>query len=323
MSQSLGIEFSFDLVIAASNQLEFLTEINSVRDIFVGELIEKAIFRYEKLWLPFLASFSDTPNLSPPLDVAWIWHCHLLAPQSYGKDVELITGMFLDHESISKEELEKRQHYTEQLWKSNIKSSFDYLSETSVNSQDFAKFKSKIAYDLKLASARQFEFFYNVSMPHFRNTSYLKLAVERYAKFLRMKQTYPDLLVVPCYAIDLIWHTHQLNPRWYNFDTTAVLGKLFPHDDTINDRTAGGTLDVAGRLTKEKWRLMYHEDFFMPGAMYRGPMPLSQDYSMNSSVEFSLVESWLTQYEIKEAKLTGENNVRETNASFSIFILGK
>ncbi len=284
----MGIELSFDLVKAALNQQEFLTEINSVRHLFVGELIDKAIFRYEKLWLPFLASFSEMANLSPPLDVAWIWHCHLLAPQSYGKDVELITGKFLDHESISKEDLEKRQHTTEQLWKSNIKSSFDYLSETSVNRQDFAKFKSKITYDLKLASARQFEFFYNVSMPHFRNPSYLKLAVERYAKFLRMKQTYPDLLVVPCYAIDLIWHTHQLNPRWYNFDTTAVLGKLFPHDDTINDRTAGGTLDVAGRLTKEKWRLMYNEDFFMPCIEAIGPCIEGRCLSLMTTVSIVL-----------------------------------
>ena len=176
---------------------------------------------------------------------------------------------------------------------------------------------------MKLASTRQFEFFYNVSMPHFRNEIFLRLAVERYAKFLRMKQIYPQLLVVPCYAIDLIWHTHQLNPRWYKLDTTAILGRLFPHDDTINDRTAGGTLDVAGRLTKEKWSEMYHEEFFMPGAMYRGPMPLAKDYSMNSSIDSSLIHSWLIEYEIKEATLTGENNVRETNASFSIFILGK
>ncbi len=315
------IEFSFDLVKAAIDHLEFLSEINSQKEIFDGDIIDKAIFRYEKLWLPFLALNSNASSLAPPLDVAWIWHCHLLAPQSYSKDLEEIIGVFLEHQLFSKEQREeKRKLYTQQLWNLHTNASFDFLNEKSVNKRDFINFRSKISYDLKLASKRQFEFFYNVSLPHFRNPIYLKLALERYKKFLRMKQAYPELLVVPCYAIDLIWHTHQLNPRLYRLDTTTILGKLFPHDDTINDRKPGGILDVAGQLTKEKWKEMYQEEFFMPGAMYRGPMPHMKDYSMNKSIDYGLISSWFIEYVFRKAKLTGDYDVKETNASFSIFL---
>ena len=84
---------------------------------------------------------------------------------------------------------------------------------------DFKNFKSKINYDLKKASARQFEFFYNVSLPHFKHQAYLKIALDRYKKFLYLKKLNPSTLVVPCYTIDLMWHTHQLYPQFYSNDT--------------------------------------------------------------------------------------------------------
>ena len=193
--------------------------------------------------------------------------------------------------------------------------------ENSVDQFEFSRFQSKISYDLRNASSRQFQFFYNVSLPHFRNSDYLKLAVDRYKKFLYMKQNNPTVLVVPCYSIDLMWHTHQLNPQLYTKDTITILGKIFPHDDSINDRTPGGLLDISGRATKDIWRGMFNEEFFMPGGMYRGEAPTSDLYSSNKHINYNFISSWLGEYELKEVSLKG-NHARESDCTFSIFVHG-
>ena len=49
-------------------------------------------FRYEKYWIPFIAANSPEPrfdtNFSPPFDVLWVWHVHMLAPQHYATDLQ-------------------------------------------------------------------------------------------------------------------------------------------------------------------------------------------------------------------------------------------
>ena len=61
----------------------------------------------------------------------------------------------------------------------------------------------------------------------------------RYAMYLHLKSKHPDTFLVPCYDFDLVWHAHQLDPVTYAADTKAVLGKLMPHDDSVNDRSEG------------------------------------------------------------------------------------
>jgi hypothetical protein len=51
-------------------------------------VLRAAIRRYERLWLPLLAANgrrdgADGAGLAAPLDVAWVWWCHSLAPLRY------------------------------------------------------------------------------------------------------------------------------------------------------------------------------------------------------------------------------------------------
>lgn len=232
------IRISFDLVPAAINQLQFLEDIQALPQLQETNFLEKAIYRYEKLWIPLLlgSSASVQANLYPPIDVAWIWHCHLLCPTKYCHDMEKIYGKIPDYESISRDNRIQKQFLTEGVWEQNTNTSYNFLSMDSVNNNEFTQFTSQISYNLLNASARQADFYYNVSTPHFRNERFLKLAHDRYQKFLYLKQQNPDCIVVPCYAIDLMWHSHQLNPKYYKIDTVAILGKVFAHDDSINDR---------------------------------------------------------------------------------------
>ena len=57
--------------------------------------------------------------------------------------------------------------------------------------------------------------------------------------YLHLKSKHPDTFLVPCYDFDLVWHAHQLDPETYAADTKAILGKLMPHDDSVNDRSEG------------------------------------------------------------------------------------
>ena len=36
------------------------------------------------------ASAKDRATLVPPLDVAWVWHCHMLCPEKYVFDMDRI-----------------------------------------------------------------------------------------------------------------------------------------------------------------------------------------------------------------------------------------
>ena len=52
-------------------------------------MLAAAIRRYERLWLPLLAAHGagggDGADVAAPLDVAWVWWCHSLAPLPYRK----------------------------------------------------------------------------------------------------------------------------------------------------------------------------------------------------------------------------------------------
>lgn len=49
---------------------------------FDRNLLTASVTRYENLWLPLVV---QNPNivLVPPIDIAWVWHLHRLAPLRY------------------------------------------------------------------------------------------------------------------------------------------------------------------------------------------------------------------------------------------------
>ena len=52
-------------------------------------MLREALRRYETVFLPLLASWGDAAApLVPPLDCAWLWHCHKLDPVAYARDCQ-------------------------------------------------------------------------------------------------------------------------------------------------------------------------------------------------------------------------------------------
>ena len=47
-------------------------------------------------WLPLLAQHPSV-DLAAPLDVAWVWHVHMLSPLSYERDCNEIASVLVNH----------------------------------------------------------------------------------------------------------------------------------------------------------------------------------------------------------------------------------
>ena len=221
-------------------------------------------YRYETLWLP-LAAEHKALSLTAPLDIAWVWHCHLLAPVAYVKDCLRVCNSEIDHSLTPI--LDRTE--TQKLWTKKYPDvNFDInLVENGITPPSY---ESRIEYDLEAAAGRQRLFYYQVSLPHYKDTKFIENAIKRYKQFLTLKRLHPDSFIVPCYDVDLIWHSHQLHPAAYKKDTETLLGKLFNHDDFVNDRSEGSKLAVSDKETRELWRETFGTHFSEFGAMYRG-----------------------------------------------------
>lgn len=57
----------------------FLQQVDAQADVLYNpEVLTLAVARYELLWLPLADQWRSA--LVAPLDIAFIWHCHLLSP---------------------------------------------------------------------------------------------------------------------------------------------------------------------------------------------------------------------------------------------------
>lgn len=74
---------------ACKREINFLRMIDRKAPLlYEKKIVENAIRRYETYWLPMQAAKPDVNNI-PPLDVHWIWHCHMLSPTDYEKVILL------------------------------------------------------------------------------------------------------------------------------------------------------------------------------------------------------------------------------------------
>ena len=133
------------------------------------------IFRYELFWLPLLAQLAQhsSVDLAAPLDIAWVWHVHLLSPLSYERDCNEVVSVLVDHRILVGKAREKGLKKARALWKQKYpKEPFEVDLNAPVTCvQDF---ESRIQYDIKSACQRQRVFYYQVSLPHYANKTFLR-----------------------------------------------------------------------------------------------------------------------------------------------------
>ena len=293
---SAQIRIGADLITSSQQHLEFLKTVHSHPSLYGGLVLQRAIRRYVQFWLPLAAEYNEE-TLAAPLDIEWVWHCHMLSPTLYHTDLMKICGTIIRHKVSDKRNYEQALAFSETYWKRKypeqpFQVSFDTLVDiTESGSQEGEVSRSLgLQYDLEAAAGRQKAFYYQVSLPHYEDEKFLLGALKRYKKFLYLKQLTPNTFLVPCYDIDLMWHTHMNFPRIYKEDTTALLGKTLNHDDSVNDRTPGSKLDRTTMNTRVLWKRTYNEKFSNFGAMYRGESqsPEANLYQIADCEKFAL-----------------------------------
>ena len=239
-------------------------------------------YRYELFWLPLAAQSSVTEDIAAPLDIAWVWHVHMLSPISYEKDCKEVVSTLVDHKILVGKKRTRGLERARILWK-KLYPSEPFEVDLTTYVRHVLDFESRIEYDITAACDRQRVFYYQVSLPHYEDKKFLTKALERYKQHLVLKQQNPDLFFVPCYDFDLIWHAHQVHPLIYQKDTTEVIGKVYDHNDSVNDRRPGSKLSTSYVTTRQKWKEAAQE-LPLKGCMFRGEPPLS------TSVQAELVD---------------------------------
>jgi len=218
-------------------------------------------------------SNDSNPDLQylPPLEVHWLWHVHMLSPAHYASDCQRIFSRTLNHQPCSKTKMERRRGRAEIHWNKFYPDDPFTLPRDKLQIMTLYRSilkqgrPSKLSYNVIAAAARQKSFYYQDSLPHFKEGWFIKESVSRYSKFLRLKSLHPDAFLVPCYDIDLIWHTHKVHPVSYAEDSKRFLGRMLPHDDTDPDRSEGSKLDTSFSMTKHLWTTAYGTEYSIPG----------------------------------------------------------
>ncbi|MFH4977130.1 hypothetical protein AB6A40_003839 [Gnathostoma spinigerum] len=266
---------SIDLLIASQREASFLRMIDRKAPVLYEQnVVDNAVRRYECYWLPMQARRPDINNV-PPLDVHWVWHCHMLCPQKYKQDCEAICGTIVDHKLLSANEIQQRYEQSVSVWQEYCSDEpYDFLVSIS-SDRGTMKYERKSSYDIAAACQRQRNFNYQISLPHYTSPRFLSEAVGRYMQFLLLKQTYTDQFFTPCYDFDIVWHTHQVHPCNYIRDCTAIFGFIMKHDDNVNDRSKNSKLLKGEALTKRLWAAHFSDQFWRRGCMYRGHLPPS------------------------------------------------
>ena len=98
MSRDSSNSFSCDLVEEAKKHIAFLQTLHA-NSISINKPSRDTFRRYSELWLPLVHRHSlDNSNaadaksscvgLIAPADIAWLWHCHRLAPYRYARHIQ-------------------------------------------------------------------------------------------------------------------------------------------------------------------------------------------------------------------------------------------
>ena len=285
--------------------------------------------------MPLLQQYSKSPQedltFEPPDDVKWAWHVHLLAPNAYSRDMNQsvlarVPAFMLKPDAHSQKK-KKTKNFWELLFPDEpYDAKFSQLEESVLPPSDFS-------YDIVAASERQKVFFYQVSLPHYRDEEFLKSAIHRYHQYIFLQQQNPDQFLVPCYDMDIVWHTHQVDHYVYIKDTQQLLGRILNHDDSVNNREPGSKLSNSSEVTQKLWREAFGEEFRQPGCMYRGPPPQgslkhlaveTQRGMLNTRVatvrlthtSCALPQSWFDDGTVKKVKLHPALKVKNSTKNF-------
>ncbi|CAN8288538.1 unnamed protein product [Cochlearia groenlandica] len=75
---------------------------------------------------------------------------------------------------------------------------------------------------------------------------------------------FTNVISVPTYDIDLMWHTHQLNPSFYYNDLEKLFGNILQHDDDVDivESKCSKKLDNIFSETTFQWEKIFGREYW-------------------------------------------------------------
>ncbi len=281
--------------VQAARQMLYLVKAVDLTNesLYTGPALERALWRYEALWLPLVVALTVDPkhkctnasfarkveeirtknftrgglhlsgdHLVPPIDVAWVWHCHRLNPVAYATDTAALTegGGPLNttlHTAFRFSNGEDSQSRPlRRLWKvvfpfesyvPRYLLSCTYRQEEMKRRQSItsyanelsrAGFRTLLSYDIGQNAMLQRTFLYQVIDENdvkkeelYETNAYLNRAFYRYLLFLSLhSQAGRNTLLVPMKDINIMWQMHLSCSREYKHDCLHVVGYTIEHD---------------------------------------------------------------------------------------------
>ena len=191
-------QFSVNLVENAFKHKWFLQTIHNL-GISLQRPSLRSLQRYTDCWLPLVNKYTNTP-LIPPADVAWLWHCHRLAPRDYAEYVTDRFGVLIDAtlpftlQNAGAEVVYSDLSLTTQdLWSKEFPDTTFFLNsnqvDTDVHCHDVSGDNRVMVggFDLLGSTDRQATFLWQVSSPSFDDIDFLEQGVKNYCHFLLLK----------------------------------------------------------------------------------------------------------------------------------------
>ena len=209
------------LVGPAEEQLGFFDRALEFLDTASDGLLHDCAREYHHFLLETIRSEGSDgkqQQQQPTFAVELIWRAHLLGPAAYAKDCAALRGgeaKLIGH---------------------SLAEGYSYSSRAPSASPIAALAGMPAAWHTELvASVRRQEGFMRQMLELRRggavSTKHIAAEVENYRAFLSDAATAEQALAVPGLVLDLVWHTHMLDPVRYVEESIAISGRLIDHDD--------------------------------------------------------------------------------------------
>ena len=275
MMDWMDVEISLDLISAARKHLHFLDNVDNIERLLTrNDLLEHAIRRYEQLWFP-LVDECRSIHIVAPIDIEWMWYCHMLRPLAYRRDCRHILRRTLNHSfTRSSDIIESTNNSIEAWYEKYPKDGFNTIRNgqyivPSKNNGKLTNSPSRLSVNLAEIAKYQIHFCYQVALPHFRDKQFLETALQRYKQFLCLKKLHPDVYLTPPTDILLMWFTHMCYPKEYAIDTMRACGRVLENNVKIHIGIITDKFRFASQDTIQKWEGVSKENLIQPGTKLR------------------------------------------------------
>ena len=112
-------------------------------------------------------------------------------------------------------------------------------------------------------------------------------------------------------------------PYDYKDYTTALLGAILPHDDSVNDRSPGSRLCNAETTTRHLWRkhLGTEASFSKPGAMFRGLPPQGRLFPVESAFQESLMTGTASAVDLTRIRYSPQKSLKAHSHTYTLHVM--